>query len=57
MSMPAAHLIPYCGPLGMTATPGAALLSVLLIPAVMLLRRSHKGDQPHTDEAPGTPGN
>jgi MFS family permease len=31
--------------------------AVLLIPAVMLLRRSHKGDQPHTDEAPGTPGN
>jgi hypothetical protein len=30
---------------------------VLLVPAVMLLRRSHKGDQPHTDEAPGTPGN
>jgi DHA1 family tetracycline resistance protein-like MFS transporter len=31
--------------------------AVLLVPAVMLLRRSHKGDQPHTDEAPGTPGN
>ncbi len=35
MSMPAAHLIAYCGDLGMTAQTGAAMLSVLLVSAVI----------------------
>jgi MFS family permease len=35
MSMPAAHLIAYCGDLGLTAKTGAAMLSVLLVSAVI----------------------
>jgi MFS family permease len=33
MSMPAAHLIAYCGDIGLTAAKGAAMVSVLLVTA------------------------
>jgi MFS family permease len=35
MAMPAAHLIAYCGDLGLTAAKGAAMVSVLLITAFL----------------------